>query len=153
MKLDSIFNPKVIAVVGASDKKGSVGYSLMDNLINSEYSGTVYPVNIKRDHVHSVRAYNSVTEIPDKVDLAIIATPAITVPSVIEECGQAGVFGAVIISAGFKEVGKAGEELTEKIIATARKYDMRIIGPNCLGFMRPSLHLNATFANKQAASR
>ncbi|MCK4540285.1 bifunctional acetate--CoA ligase family protein/GNAT family N-acetyltransferase [Candidatus Parcubacteria bacterium] len=150
MKLDSIFNPKVIAVIGASDKKGSVGHSLMDNLINSEYAGIVYPVNIKREHVHSVRAYNSVTEIPGKVDLAIIATPAATVPDIIKECGRAGVAGAVIISAGFKEIGKTGEEMTEKIIATARKYDMRIIGPNCLGFMCPDLHLNATFANKMA---
>ena len=150
MKLDSIFNPKIIAVIGASDKKGSVGYSLMDNLINSDYSGTVYPVNIPHGHVHRVRAYNSVTEIPDKVDLAIIATQAATVPNIVEECGQAGVSGIVIISAGFKEVGKAGNEMTEKIIATARKCDMRIIGPNCLGFMRPDLHLNATFANKMA---
>lgn len=150
MKLDSIFNPKVIAVIGASDKHGSVGYALMDNLINSEYAGTVYPVNAKHDHVHSVRAYKTVTEIPDKVDLAIIATPAVAVPQIVKECGVAGVHGVVIISSGFQEIGAEGEKMTKEIIATAKKYDMRIIGPNCLGFMRPDLHLNASFASKIA---
>lgn len=150
MKLDRIFNPKVIAVIGASDKHGSVGYALMDNLINSEYAGTVYPINAKHDHVHSVRAYKTVTEVPDKVDLAIIATPAAAVPQIIEECGQAGVSGAVIISSGFQEIGLQGEKMIEQIFITAKKYSMRIIGPNCLGFMRPDLHLNASFASKIA---
>ena len=98
MKLDKIFDPKTIAVVGASDEKGSVGHALMDNLINSDYAGIVYPVNIKHDSVHSVKAYNSVKEIPDQVDLAIIATPAKTVPGIVEECGHANVSGVVIIS-------------------------------------------------------
>lgn len=150
MKLDSIFNPKVIAVIGASDKRGSVGYALMDNLINSKYAGTVHPVNVKRSHVHGVRAYKSVMDVPDKPDLAIIATPAATVPQVVMECGQAGVSGIVIISAGFQEIGQAGEKMTEQIILTVKKYQMRIIGPNCLGFMRPDLHLNASFASKMA---
>ncbi|HAM89009.1 MAG: Acetyltransferase, GNAT family [Candidatus Falkowbacteria bacterium GW2011_GWC2_38_22] len=150
MKLDRIFNPKVIAVIGASDKHGSVGYALMDNLINSEYAGTVYPINAKHDHVHSVRAYKTVTEVPDKIDLAIIATPAAAVPQIIEECGQAGISGAVIISSGFQEIGLQGEKMIEQIFITAKKYGMRIIGPNCLGFMRPDLHLNASFASKIA---
>lgn len=150
MHLDKLFNPKIIAVIGASDEPGSVGQALMDNLINSDYAGTVFPVNIKHDHVHSVRAYDSVLEIPDPVDLAIIATPASTVPQIVEECGQAGVKGVVIISAGFKETGREGEKMTEKIVKTARQYEMRVIGPNCLGFMRPGKHLNASFANKMA---
>ena len=148
--LDKIFKPKTIAVIGASDKKESVGYSLMDNLINSEYDGIVYPVNIKRDKVHSIKAYNSVKDIPDQVDLAIIATPAKSVSQVMLECGESGVSGAVIISAGFKEVGRAGEKMMLEILKIARKYDMRIIGPNCLGFMRPDSHLNATFASTVA---
>ncbi len=148
--LDKLFKPSTIAVIGASDKKGSVGYSLMDNLINSEYDGIIYPVNIKRGSVHSIKAYNSVKEIPDQIDLAIIATPAKSVPQITLECGKAGVSGVVIISAGFKEVGKAGEKMMQEILQIARKYNMRIIGPNCLGFMRPGSHLNATFASTMA---
>ena len=148
MKLDKLFNPKTIAVVGASDQKGSVGHALMDNLINSEYEGIVYPVNIKRESVHSIKAHNSVKDIPDKIDLAIIATPAASVPGIVEECGQAGVAGLVIISAGFKEVGKQGEKTMRDILNIARQYGMRIVGPNCLGFMRPDIHLNASFASQ-----
>ena len=150
MQLDKIFNPKTIAVIGASDKKGSVGYSLMDNLINSEWAGVVFPVNFKHDHVHSIKAYNSIKEIPDQVDLAIIATPAVSVPGVIKECGEAKVPGAVIISAGFKEIGKEGEKITEQIIEIAHDFGIRIVGPNCLGFMKTNLHLNATFAQQMA---
>ena len=150
MVLDKLFNPKTIAVIGASNEKGSVGYALMDNLINSRYSGVVYPVNIRRKSVHSIKAYRSVKDIGEKIDLALIATPAATVPTIVEECGQAGVSGLVVISAGFKETGTAGEKLEKIIVKTARQYGMRILGPNCLGFMNPTIHLNATFANKMA---
>ena len=152
MKLDKLFNPKIIAVIGASDEKGSVGQALMDNLINSDYEGTVYPVNVKRKHVHSIKASNSVSDIEEKVDLAIIATPAKTVANIVCECGQAGVSGVVIISAGFTEAGKEGEKMTAKIVKIAKKYNVRIIGPNCLGFIRPSLNLNASFASQMALS-
>ena len=148
MSLDKLFKPKTIAVIGASDQKGSVGHALMDNLLNSDYAGIVYPVNIKRESVHSIKAYDSVQDIPDKIDLAIIATPALSVPGVVEECGQAGVAGVVIISAGFKEVGKEGGKMMDKILVIARQYGMRIVGPNCLGFMRPDIHLNASFASQ-----
>jgi acetyltransferase len=150
MKLKNLFNPRTIAVIGASDKKGSVGYALMNNLINSEYKGVVYPVNRKRESVHSIRAYASVGQIGDKIDLAVIATPAETVPGIVKECGEAGVSGVVIISAGFSEAGKRGEEMSDEISTLARQYDMRVIGPNCLGFIRPALHLNASFASKMA---
>ncbi len=150
MILDKLFNPKTIAVIGASNKKGSVGYTLMDNLINSRYKGVVYPVNIRHKSIHSIRAYRSVKDIAEKIDLALIATPAKTVPTVVEECGQAGVKGLVIISAGFKEIGVKGEKLEKKIIKAAHQYGMRILGPNCLGFMNPTIHLNATFADKMA---
>lgn len=149
-QLNKIFNPETVAVIGASDRKGSVGYGLFKNLIGSGYKGAVYPVNIKRETVQTVKAYPSIKDIPDKIDLALIAVPAAAVPRIIDECGQAGVAGAVIISAGFKEIGEEGEKMCDEIVETAKKYKMRIIGPNCLGFIKPSLHLNASFANKTA---
>lgn len=150
MKLDKLFNPKTIAVIGASDREESVGYALMKNLTGNNYGGIVYPVSLKHKSVQSIKAYKSVKDIPDKVDLALIATPAKTVPAVVEECGQAGVAGIVIISAGFKEAGREGEVMCDRILELALAYDMRVIGPNCLGFIRPKLHLNASFASQMA---
>jgi len=146
--LDNIFNPKSIAVVGASDKKGSVGFSLMVNLTQKGYEGKVYPVNIKKDEILGVKTFKRVGEIPEKVDLAIIATPAKTVPSIVEECGKAGIIGLIIVSAGFKEIGPKGKELEKQISEMKNKYGLRIVGPNCLGIIRPSSKLNATFSNK-----
>ncbi len=150
LKIDRLFNPQTIAVIGASDNEGGVGNALMRNLIKNNYNGIVYPVNPKRESVQSIKAYPSIRDIPDKIDLAIIATPASTVPGIVEECGRAGVSGLVIISAGFGEVGKKGEEMSDTILDIAQSYDMRIVGPNCLGFIRPSINLNASFANKMA---
>ncbi|OIN98051.1 acetyl CoA synthetase subunit alpha [Candidatus Desantisbacteria bacterium CG1_02_49_89] len=149
-KLEKIFNPKGIAVVGATNKKGHVGYSLMKNLVGSGYEGIVYPVNITRESVYGVKAYKSLSEVPGEVDLAVVATPAATVPGIVDECGKKGVKGVVIISSGFKEAGKEGGEMCAKILETAKLYGMRIIGPNCLGFIKPSISLNASFANKMA---
>ncbi|NWG10529.1 bifunctional acetate--CoA ligase family protein/GNAT family N-acetyltransferase [Candidatus Bathyarchaeota archaeon] len=146
--LDKIFNPKRIAVIGASDREGSVGAKLLRNLIGVGYSGAVYPVNPFRSTVQGITAYPSISRIPWQVDLAIIATPAHTVPQIIEECGKAGVSGAIIISAGFKESGEEGEKLEKQILECRNQYGMRIIGPNSLGVMRPKIKLNATFANK-----
>ncbi len=150
MNLDKLFNPKTIAVIGASDERGSVGYALFRNLISSDYDGIVYPVNVKRKNVQSIKSYVSVKDLPDKIDLAIIATPAKTVLPIVEECGQAGVTCVVIISSGFSETGREGESLAQKILKIARQYNMKIVGPNCLGFIRPSLNLNASFASKMA---
>lgn len=149
-KLDKIFNPKTIAVIGATDTKGSVGKALMDNLTQNKFKGKIYPVNIKRKTVQNIKAYQSIKDISEQIDLAIIATPAKTVPDIIKECGQAGVSGVIIISAGFKETGKEGEVISNKILKIAREYNMRIIGPNCLGFIRPKIKLNASFANQMA---
>lgn len=149
-KLDKVFNPGAVAVIGASDKVGGVGNALMKNLLGGNFKGAIYPVNPNRDTVQGIKAYPRVGDIPDKADLAIIATPAITVPSLVEECGQAGVSGIVIISAGFDEIGEKGKEMTRSILETAKQYGMRIIGPNCLGFIRPSINLNASFGNKMA---
>lgn len=149
-KLNKIFNPKVIAIIGASAKEGSVGHALMKNIIGSGFDGIVYPINPKRTNILGVKSYHSLGEVPDKVDLAIIATPARTVPEIVENCGKAGVSGILLISAGFSEIGEEGKKLTDQIMVTVRKYGMRMIGPNCLGFIKPSIWLNASFATKMA---
>ena len=149
-QLEQLFQPATIAVIGASNQKGSVGHGLMRNLLSGEYSGILYPVNMGRRAVLGVRAYANVREIPEPVDLAIICTPAATVPGIVEECGQAGVGGLVIISGGFAETGPEGAALQESIRTIARTYQMRIIGPNCLGFLNPHQGLNACFAPRQA---
>jgi acetyltransferase len=146
--LDKIFNPKSVAVVGASDEEGSVGCALMKNFMNSGFEGEVYPVNIRKKEILGLKAYQTVEQIPKTVDLAVVATPAKTVPDVVEQCGRAGIKGIVIISAGFKEVGPEGKALEDKISEIKRKYNLRIVGPNCLGIIRPSINLNATFINK-----
>ncbi|OGR97827.1 MAG: acetyl CoA synthetase subunit alpha, partial [Elusimicrobia bacterium RIFCSPLOWO2_01_FULL_64_13] len=145
--LDAIFSPRNVAVVGATDKAGSVGRTILWNLISSPFGGTVFPVNPKRSGVLGVKAYPNVGSLPEPVDLAVIVTPSPTVPGVIRECVAAGVKGAVVISAGFKEIGAQGAELEREIQREARKGRMRIIGPNCLGVMRPHTGLNATFAS------
>ncbi|SHK14814.1 bifunctional acetate--CoA ligase family protein/GNAT family N-acetyltransferase [Rhodothermus profundi] len=150
LHLDAIFKPRSVAVIGASERPGSVGRTLLWNLISNPFGGTVYPVNPKRTNVLGIRAYPSVKEVPEPVDLAVIATPAPTVPEVVQECVDAGVRGAVIISAGFKEIGAEGKRLEERILAIARRGGLRIIGPNCLGVMRPVTGLNATFASAMA---
>jgi acetyltransferase len=144
--LDPFFNPKNVAVIGATENPGSVGRTLLWNLIASPFGGTVFPVNPKRQSVLGIKAYPSITDVPAKVDLAVIVIPAPHVPAAVEQCGQAGVKAVIIISAGFKETGPEGVKLEQQILAIARKYRMRIIGPNCLGLMNPTSGLNASFA-------
>ncbi len=148
--LDAIFAPKNVAVVGATERQGSVGRTILWNLISNPFGGTVFPINPKRSNVLGIRAYPDIGSLPEPVDLAVIVTPAPSVPGVIEECVQNGVKGAIIISAGFKEVGEQGAQYEQQILATARASGMRIIGPNCLGAMRPLSGLNATFASAMA---
>ena len=135
--LDAILRPRSVAVIGASETEHSVGRAIMRNLTDPSFAGMVYPVNPKRNQVMGRRAYSSVTEIDAAVDLAVIAAPAVAVPGIIDECADAGVSGAIIISAGFKETGAAGAALEGQILANARRTGMRIIGPNCLGVMNP----------------
>ena len=148
LNLDKIFNPQSVAIIGASDSEGSVGYAIVKNFTRLGYAGKVYFVNIRKAEILGTKAYPSVTAIPEPVDLAIIATPAKTVPDMVEECGKAGVKGAIIVSAGFKETGPEGKLLEQKILENARKYDIRIVGPNCIGIIRPRINLNATFVDK-----
>jgi len=145
--LDKLFHPQSIAVIGASNKKGSVGYILLRNIINAEYSGVVYPVNIKAQSVQGIQAYATIGQVPSKVDLAAIAVPASAVPETMRQCGEAGVSAAVIITAGFKETGAAGKRLEDEVVAIAEQYGIRILGPNCLGYTRPGIGLNVTFAH------
>ena len=148
--LNVFFSPRTVAVIGATDRPGSVGRTLLWNLISNPFGGTVFPVNPKRNNVLGIKAYKEITAIPELVDLAIIATPAPTVPKVIEQCAVAGAKGVIILSAGFREIGTVGLELEQKILATARRNQIRIIGPNCLGLMNPRYGLNATFAGAMA---
>jgi acetyltransferase len=149
LKLDKIFNPKSIALIGASDQEGSVGYILMKNLTENGYQGNVYPVNIRKPEILGKKAYPIVSQIPEIVDLAIIVTPASTVPDILEQCGIFGIKGFIIISAGFKEAGAAGKILEERILDIRNKYGLKIIGPNCLGIIHPDINFNATFIPKK----
>jgi len=135
-----------VAVVGATEAANTVGRTLLWNLVTSPFGGTVYPVNPKRPSVLGVKAYKSVSDLPEQVDLAVIVTPPPSVPGIIRECGENGVQGAVVISAGFKEIGPEGAELERQLLHEAQEAGIRVIGPNCLGVMSPLSGLNATFA-------
>jgi acetyltransferase len=148
--LDVIFAPKTVAIIGASEKPGSVGRTLLWNLITNPFNGTVFPINPKRNSVLGIKAYATIFDVPEKIDLAVIATPAPTVPQIISDCVKAGIKGAIIISAGFKEAGTKGIALEKEILEIAHRGKIRIIGPNCLGVMSPISGLNATFASKMA---
>ena len=145
--LDAIFRPRSVAVIGATARPGSVGRTILSNLISSPFGGTVYPVSLKRPAVLGIKAYPNLAAIGDPVDLAVIVTPAPTVPDVVRECVAYGVRGAIIISAGFKETGPEGAALEQEVLTEARRGNMRIVGPNCLGAMSPITGLNATFAS------
>ncbi len=147
-KLDSIFKPKRIALIGVSNNPDSVGGITLRNLVGGGYNGVVYPVNPKREAVFGIPCYPDVKSLPKTPDLAVIMTAAIHVPGIVRECGEAGIHGIIIMSAGFKEAGKAGKELEDQVKAEKTKFpDMRIIGPNCLGILVPGLSMNVSFAN------
>ena len=148
--LDTFFAPKNVALIGATEKFGSVGRTILWNLISSPFGGTVYPINPNRPSVLGIKAYPNVAAVPEKVDLVVICTAASSVPGLIKECVDNGVTSAVVISAGFKEVGPDGAELERQILEYARQGHMRVIGPNCLGVMSPHSGLNATFASGPA---
>ena len=145
----ALFTPQSVAVIGATDKEGSVGLAIMKNLIAS-FKGAIYPVNPKRTELLALPAFPNIAAAPAPVDLAVIITPARTVPGLIRECIAAGVKSALIISAGFKEVGPEGVALEKEILEACRAAKMRFVGPNCLGIMNPGIGLNATFADSIA---
>ncbi|MFP4082693.1 MAG: acetate--CoA ligase alpha subunit [Candidatus Aminicenantes bacterium] len=148
--LNSIFHPRSMAIIGASRKPGSVGHSLLSNVIDSRYQGIVYPVNPKAKGILGIKCYPRLRDIPDPVDLAVIVVPARIVPQVLEECGQKRVKGALIISAGFKEIGGEGVELENKVKSIIDEHHISLVGPNCLGVVNtaPESSLNATFGTQ-----
>jgi acetyl coenzyme A synthetase (ADP forming)-like protein len=146
--LDPIFQPRSIAVVGASRSASTIGHQVLANLIHYGYTGAVYPINPKADSIHSIRAYHSVAEVPDPIDLAVICVPKELALDAAEACGRAGVKGLVVITAGFREIGGAGVEREQKLMEIVQKYGMRMVGPNCMGVLNtdPAFSMNATFA-------
>ncbi|MEW8289365.1 MAG: bifunctional acetate--CoA ligase family protein/GNAT family N-acetyltransferase [Candidatus Thiodiazotropha endolucinida] len=149
--LTSLFSPKSIAMFGASDRKNSVGEVVFKNLISSGFKGDIYPINLKHDKIQGIKAYKSIEAIIKPVELAVVATPAKTIPAIVQACGEHGVKTMIILSAGFRESGTAGRRLEDKIVELAKDYGMRFIGPNCLGLIRPDQGINITFGNNNAA--
>ncbi len=146
-KLDSIFKPKRIALIGVSNEPRSVGGITLKNLISGGYNGVVYPVNPKREAVFGIPCYPDIKSLPKTPDLVVIMTSAKFVPQIIDDCGEAGVNGVIIMSAGFKESGPEGKMLEEQVLQKVKSYpDMRVIGPNCLGILVPGLSMNVSFA-------
>jgi len=144
--LDCIFAPRSVALIGATETAGSVGRVVLTNLLRTPFGGPVYPINPKRKSVLGVPCWPDIASVPERVDLAVICTPAASVPDLIKKCADVGVGAAIIISAGFKEAGPQGVELERRVKEEARKAKLRIIGPNCLGVMSPLRGMNATFA-------
>ncbi|HLB68517.1 MAG TPA: acetate--CoA ligase family protein [Thermoplasmata archaeon] len=147
-RLDPIFNPRSIAIIGASRHRGKVGYMIMRNLITNEYQGKLFPVNPNADSVWGIKAYPSVLDVPDTVDLAIITIPADLVLPVVEQCARKGVKGLVVITAGFREIGPVGEDRERRLKEVARKHGIALVGPNCMGVINthPEVQMDATFA-------
>jgi len=148
--LEELFSPDSIAVFGASEKEGGVGTRVFHNLIQAKYRGDLYPVNPNYEEIKGHRCYSNLTEVDAPVDLAIIATPAATVLDIVRSCGEHGVAAAIVLSAGFREVGEKGKWLEQSLVNTARHYGIHLLGPNCLGLMRPGIGLDATFLDSFA---
>ena len=145
--LNRFFTPKSVAIVGASERPESVGYRLLLNMQEAQFKGGLYPVNNKREQILGLKAYPDLNSVPEDLDLVVISTPAPTVPSVMRQCGEKGVNSVIIITAGFGELGEEGHRLQQEVLDIAHRYNIRIIGPNCLGVARPSGFLNATFGD------
>ena len=148
--LTPLFEPKSVAIIGASESPGSIGAVLVRNMIDAGYKGKLFAVNPKHEKILGIPSYASVEDIPQRLDLAVIATRPPTVPGIMEQCGRAGVRAAIVISAGFSETGPQGAALERAVLESARRHRIRLVGPNCLGVIRPEIGLNATFANSGA---
>jgi len=148
--LDIFFAPESVALISATDRAGSVGRTILSNLIGSPFGGTVYPVNPKRKNTLGLRTWPSLSALPEKADLALIVTPASAIPAVLRECADHGIKAAIVISAGFRETGAAGAELERQVAAEAKRAGIRLIGPNCLGVMCPITGFNGAFAESIA---
>ncbi len=147
----SLFYPKSIAVIGASTRIGSVGNDVVKNLLAQKFAGTIYPVNPKAQQLYDLPCFADVNDLPDNVDMAIVVIPGALVPDVLIRAGKKNIKSAIVISAGFKESGEAGQKLEEEVKKIAREYNITLIGPNCLGLLNPEIHLNASFAQLMPA--
>ncbi len=148
--LTPLFSPNSIAMFGASERENSVGEVVFRNLLSSGFKGGIYPVNLKHTKIQGIKAYKTINEIGKPVDLAVVATPAKTIPAIVEACGQHGVKTMIILSAGFRESGPTGRRLEERVVEVAKEFGIRFIGPNCLGLIRPDRGINVTFGNNNA---
>jgi len=148
--LASLFTPESVALYGASDRVDSVGGVVFKNLMSSGFEGRIYAINSKRDVVQGEKAYSSLDEIEELVDLVVVATPASSIPAIVEACGERGVKMILILSAGFRETGKEGRRLEDEVTQLVKRYGIRLMGPNCLGLIRPDIGLNITFGNNNA---
>jgi acetyl coenzyme A synthetase (ADP forming)-like protein len=147
-ELDYIFRPRSVAVIGASRNKGNIGHVILHNILTAEFNGKVFPVNPTTSVIHSIKAYSTILDVPDAVDLAIIIVRKDHVKKVVQQCGEKGVKGVIVISAGFSEVGPEGKALELEVLEVIREYNMRMIGPNCFGVLNtdPEVYLNGTFS-------
>jgi acetyltransferase len=148
--LTSLLDPKSIAIIGASETPGSIGETLVRNVLDSSFKGKVFFVNPKHEKVFGQKSYETVEAIPHRLDLAVICTRADTVPGIVDACGRAGTRAAIVLSGGFSETGPRGANLERAVIENARRHRVRLLGPNCLGIIRPSAGLNLTFAHSNA---
>ncbi len=144
--LEFLFNPEQIAVIGASKSKQKIGHAILDNIINSGFEGEIYPINPKEEEITGLKAYSSIMDLKTPVDLAVISVPARHTATVAEECGRAGVKGLIVVTAGFKEVGKEGLKQEQELVSICKRYGMRMLGPNCVGLMDTHTPVNASFA-------
>ena len=133
--LNPVFSPESVAVIGASTQPGSIGWYVVHNIVTGDFNGKLFPVNPKADVVRSVKAYPSIVDVPDRVDLAFIVVPSRFVPGVARQCVEKGVRGLVVISAGFSETGDTGGELEAQLLQIVRTAGMRLVGPNCMGLV------------------
>ncbi|MDD1743973.1 MAG: CoA-binding protein, partial [Methanomassiliicoccales archaeon] len=150
--MKELFEPSRIVIIGAAREETKIGHIVLKNLIDSGFTGELVPINPKSSEILGLKCYRSILDLPGPVDLAVICVPNVFVPDVVEECGKKGVKAVIIISAGFKEMGREGAELERKVAEIRQRYDMRILGPNCLGVINTHAKMNATFTRNYPRS-
>ncbi|MBS0551983.1 MAG: CoA-binding protein, partial [Proteobacteria bacterium] len=148
--LSPLLEPASVGIIGASERESSLGDVLIRNMLAAGYKGKLFVINPKYEHVHGVPCFKSIEEVPQRLDLAVIAIPAEKTPAVVDACGRAGVKAVIVLSAGFSEAGPRGALLERQVMDAARRHRIRLLGPNCFGAIRPQLGLNATFAHAGA---
>jgi acetyltransferase len=153
LNLKALFEPQTVAVIGASRRKDAVGYAILSNLKSGGFKGKIYPINPKTDSIDGVKCFPAIADVPDAIDLAVIILPSTAVPEILTECGKKGVKAVIIISAGFREVGKEGLKLEKEVVQISKHFNMPVLGPNCLGLLNtdPKISVNASFSRTMPA--